>query len=211
MALNVVILAAGRGKRMFSERPKVLHRLAARPLLSHVIDAADALRPERICVVYGHGGNEVPNAVARDDLVFVRQEPQLGTGHALQQALPQLTAAERTLVLYGDVPLVSSDTLGTLVEADMPRVMVLSAVLDDPAGYGRVVRGADDAVERIVEDKDATPQECAIREVNSGIMVLPTARLAGWLSRLTNRNAQGEYYLTDVVALALANGVTVER
>lgn len=210
MALNVVILAAGRGKRMFSERPKVLHRLAARPLLSHVIDAADALRPERICVVYGHGGNEVPNAVARDDLVFVRQEPQLGTGHALQQALPQLTAAERTLVLYGDVPLIQTTTLTGLLESEMPRVVVLSAVLEDPAGYGRIVRGAGGAVERIVEDKDAKPEERSIREVNTGIMVLPTARLSEWLSRLTNRNAQGEYYLTDVVALALANGVTVE-
>jgi bifunctional UDP-N-acetylglucosamine pyrophosphorylase/glucosamine-1-phosphate N-acetyltransferase len=210
MALNIVILAAGQGKRMFSERPKVLHPLAGRPLLAYVIDAAAALKPNRICVVCGRGGEEVENAFRHDNIRFVRQEPQLGTGHALQQALPQLTAAERTLVLYGDVPLVSSDTLGTLVEADMPRVMVLSAVLEDPAGYGRVVRGADDAVERIVEDKDATPQECAIREVNSGIMVLPTARLAGWLSRLTNRNAQGEYYLTDVIALALADGITVE-
>ena len=209
MALNVVILAAGQGKRMHSARPKVLHRLGGRPLLAHVIDTARALRAERVCVVYGHGGEEVPRAMADTGVSFVLQEPQLGTGDALKQALPYLGPAERTLVLYGDVPLVRVATLTALVEAHMPSIAVLSVELEDPTGYGRMVRDRDGRLLAIVEEKDASAEQRAVREVNSGIMVLPTDRLRDWLSRLTNRNAQGEYYLTDVVALALADGVAV--
>ena len=209
MALNVVILAAGQGKRMHSARPKVLHRLGGRPLLAHVIDTARALRAERVCVVYGHGGEEVPRAMADTGVSFVLQEPQLGTGDALKQALPYLGPAERTLVLYGDVPLVRVATLTALVEAHMPSIAVLSVELEDPTGYGRMVRDRDGRLLAIVEEKDASAEQRTVREVNSGIMVLPTDRLRDWLSRLTNRNAQGEYYLTDVVALALADGVAV--
>lgn len=210
MALNVVILAAGQGKRMNSQQPKVLHPLAGRPLVAHVIDAARALRADRVCVVYGHGGEAVPGVVRDKDIAFVKQDPQLGTGHALQQALPQLGGGERTLVLYGDVPLIQPQTLRALLAIDMPSVVVLSAELDNPAGYGRIVRDADGRVVRIVEEKDALPEQRAIREVNTGIMALPTTRLSGWLTRLTNQNAQGEYYLTDIVALALADGVAVK-
>ncbi|MBI4207126.1 MAG: bifunctional UDP-N-acetylglucosamine diphosphorylase/glucosamine-1-phosphate N-acetyltransferase GlmU [Betaproteobacteria bacterium] len=210
MALNVVILAAGQGKRMFSERPKVLHLLAGRPLLAHVIATARVLGADRICVVYGHGGEQVPQAINDAGIVFVKQEPQLGTGHALMRALPHLGRAGKTLVLYGDVPLIRSQTLKTLVEAAMPRVVVLSAELDDPSGYGRVVRDKRGRIAAIVEDKDASASQRKIREVNTGIMVLPTARLAGWLAKLKNRNAQGEYYLTDVVSLALGNRITVD-
>lgn len=209
MALNVVILAAGQGKRMYSARPKVLHRLGGRPLLAHVIDTARALHAERVCVVYGHGGEEVPRAMGEAGVEFVRQVPQLGTGDALMRALPHLGAAERTLVLYGDVPLVRAATLANLLEARMPSIAVLSAELDDPSGYGRMVREPSGRLVAIVEEKDASPEQRSVREVNTGIMVLPTARVRGWLSRLTNKNAQGEYYLTDVVALALADGIAV--
>jgi bifunctional UDP-N-acetylglucosamine pyrophosphorylase/glucosamine-1-phosphate N-acetyltransferase len=207
--VNVVILAAGHGKRMRSELPKVLHRLAGRPLIAHVIATARALRPRRICVVYGHGGEQVPRAVKAPDLVFVRQRPQLGTGHALAQALPHLGASGQTLVVYGDVPLVELETLKAMVAGGSERLTVLTAELDDPTGYGRVVRNRRGAMTAIVEEKDANPAQRRIREINTGIMALPTARLEGWLSRLTNRNAQREYYLTDVVPLALTDRVAV--
>ena len=210
MSLNVVILAAGLGKRMQSRLPKVLHTLAGRPLLSHVIEAARALQSSRIVVVYGHGGEQVREAVSGADLAFVRQEPQLGTGHAVQQALPMLTDAPITLVLYGDVPLIRVETLKTLVAACHDSVAVLTSDLDDPTGYGRIVRGDAGAIRAIVEEKDATPDERRIREINTGLMALPTARLGGWLARLGNDNAQGEYYLTDVVKLALADRVQVD-
>jgi bifunctional UDP-N-acetylglucosamine pyrophosphorylase/glucosamine-1-phosphate N-acetyltransferase len=207
--VNVVILAAGQGKRMRSDLPKVLHPLAGRPLLAHVLATARALAPERICVVYGHGGERVREALADDSVTWVRQAPQLGTGHALQQALPQLGAATQTLVLYGDVPLTRPQTLARLRDAaGSDGVAVLTVELADPTGYGRIVREGG-AVRRIVEQKDATVAERAIREVNTGIMVLPTARLAGWLGRLRDDNAQREYYLTDVIALAVADGVSV--
>ena len=209
MAINIVILAAGKGKRMHSTLPKVLHRLAGRPLLKHVIAAARALKPKRICVVYGHGGEQVPEALGADDLVFVKQEPQLGTGHALKQALPYLDARNNTLVLYGDVPLLIGQTLETLVTGRGERLTILTANLDDPHGYGRIVRNSKGAITGIVEDKDATAEERRIREINTGIMLLPGKRLAAWLSRLSNRNSQREYYLTDVVALALKDKVKV--
>ncbi|MES2562354.1 MAG: bifunctional UDP-N-acetylglucosamine diphosphorylase/glucosamine-1-phosphate N-acetyltransferase GlmU [Pseudomonadota bacterium] len=212
MSVNVVILAAGQGKRMHSQLPKVLHPLAGRPMISHVISAASALTPARVCVVYGHGGERVPELIAGLDglnIVFARQEPQLGTGHAVQQALAYLTQSPITLVLYGDVPLIRAHTLQKLVEASQDSVAVLTAELDDSTGYGRIVRDLDGHVREIVEEKDATPEQRAIREINTGLMALPTARLAAWLGRIKNENAQQEYYLTDVIKLALHDGVSV--
>lgn len=204
--MNVVILAAGLGKRMHSDLPKVLHPLAGRPLLAHVIGTARRLKPGRICIVYGHGGERVREAIPEPDLVWARQEPQLGTGHALMQALPHLDPAVPTLVLYGDVPLTRPETLEALCKAAGKGAALLTVELDDPRGYGRIVRSRG-AVERIVEEKDATESERALREVNTGIMVLPTARLKTWLAGLGNKNAQKEYYLTDVVAAAVADKV----
>ncbi|MFN7086465.1 MAG: bifunctional UDP-N-acetylglucosamine diphosphorylase/glucosamine-1-phosphate N-acetyltransferase GlmU [Burkholderiales bacterium] len=208
--MNVVILAAGQGKRMHSHLPKVLHLLAGRPLISHVIASARALGAARICVVYGHGGEQVPLAVAAPDIVCVRQEPQLGTGHALQQALPQFGKAPLTVVLYGDVPLIRPETLRAMTSGDRERLVLLTARLTEPAGYGRIVRDRKGRITKIVEEKDASAAQRRIREVNTGIMALPTRHLAGWLGKLGNDNAQREYYLTDVVALALADGVAVE-
>ena len=209
MTLNVVILAAGQGKRMGSDRPKVLHALAGRPLLGHVIDTARALQPQHIVVVYGHGGEQVKEAMQAPGLVFVRQEPQLGTGHALLQALPHLDPSMPTVVLYGDVPLITVQTLQGLVRAAGSGLALLSAELDDPQGYGRVLRDQNGYVDSIVEERDADEAQRAMREVNTGFMVLPTAELASWLGQLSNRNAQGEYYLTDAVAVARRAGVPV--
>lgn len=208
--VNAVILAAGQGKRMHSSLPKVLHPLAGRPLLAHVIETARALEPANICIVYGHGGDQVPRAVAGDNLTFALQQPQLGTGHALKQALPHIDARGTTLVLYGDVPLVSADTLRGMLIASGERLVLLTAEVDDPRGYGRVVRDSKGSITAIVEEKDATAAQRRIREINTGIMALPSRRLAGWLARLANRNAQREYYLTDVVKLAFKDRVTIE-
>jgi bifunctional UDP-N-acetylglucosamine pyrophosphorylase/glucosamine-1-phosphate N-acetyltransferase len=207
--LNIAILAAGRGKRMVSRLPKVLQPLAGRPLIAHVVETARALIPEKICVVYGYGGERVPQAVGASDITFVKQAPQLGTGHALQQALSQLGNSGVTLVLYGDVPLVRRDTLLPMIDCGTQRVSVLTAELDQPAGYGRILRDTKGHITGIVEEKDASAAQRGIREVNTGIMTLPTVRLAAWLGKLKNHNAQGEYYLTDVIALALADGVAV--
>ncbi|TSA15998.1 MAG: UDP-N-acetylglucosamine diphosphorylase/glucosamine-1-phosphate N-acetyltransferase [Betaproteobacteria bacterium] len=206
--MNVVILAAGQGKRMHSDTPKVLHPLAGRPLLAHVIDTARGLRPGVICIVYGHGGDSVPRTFSQPDLVWARQEPQLGTGHALAQALPHLDPKSPTLVLYGDVPLIRAETLAALCQAAGKGVGLLTIELDDPHGYGRIVRSRG-KIRRIVEEKDASKAERTLCEINTGIMVLPTARLKGWLARLQNRNAQKEYYLTDVIAAAVADKVSV--
>ena len=207
--LNVVILAAGQGKRMRSHLPKVLQPLGGRPLIEHVLATARALKPARICVVYGHGGEQVPQALGARGITLVEQRPQLGTGHALAQALPQLAAAGLTLVLYGDVPLVGEETLGAMIAGGGDRLTLLTAELDDPAGYGRIVRNRRGSITSIVEEKDASADERGIHEINTGIMALPTARLQGWLSKLTDRNAQREYYLTDVVPLALADRVQI--
>ena len=207
--LNVVILAAGQGKRMRSQLPKVLQPLGGKPLIEHVVATARTLKPARICVVYGHGGEQLPQALRADGLTFVKQQPQLGTGHALAQALPHLAATGLTLVLYGDVPLVSEETLAAMIAGGGDRLTLLTAELDDPSGYGRIVRNRRGSVVSIVEEKDASAAERGIREINTGIMALPAARLPGWLSRLTDRNAQREYYLTDVVPLALADRVAV--
>ncbi len=207
--MNVVILAAGQGKRMHSDLPKVLHQLAGMPLLAHVITAARALKPTRIVVVYGHGGERVREAFAADaDVAWVRQEPQLGTGHALMQAVPLLDDTAPTLVLYGDVPLIRPVTLQRLIGAAGEGVGLLTVELDDPDGYGRIVRSRG-KVTRIVEHKDATDKQLEIREINTGIMVLPTARLKAWLTALKNNNAQKEYYLTDVIAAAVKSRVAV--
>lgn len=218
MTLNVVILAAGQGKRMNSDLPKVLHPLAGKPLLHHVIDTARALAPDKVCVVYGHGGEQVREAFSTPDLTWARQEPQLGTGHAVLQALPAFDAVLPTptlapvLVLYGDVPLTRVSTLRRLIDAaGSDKLALLTAYLPNPAGYGRIVRGdgGKGAVIRIVEEKDADDAERAITEINTGILVAPGAALARWLPQLGNRNAQGEYYLTDIVAMAVAEGIEV--
>jgi len=208
--VNIVILAAGQGKRMRSDLPKVLHPIAGKPLLGHVLDVAAELSPVSICVVYGHGGEAVRDAFSgHTELAWAKQEPQLGTGHALMQALPHLKDVTQTMVLYGDVPLTRMDTLKRLAAAAGDGLGILTVVLDDPTGYGRIVREPGRGIVRIVEQKDASEAERALREINTGIMVLPTARLKAWLAKLGNNNAQKEYYLTDVVALAVADGVPV--
>ena len=194
---------------MQSRLPKVLHPLAGRPLLAHVLETARSLKPQRICVVYGHGGQQVPQAFAAPDIVMVRQQPQLGTGHALMQALPHLNGVGSTLVLYGDVPLLSAPTLSAMLGDGGEALTLLTVKLDRPDGYGRIVRNRQGRVTRIVEEKDATAAQRRIREVNSGIMALPTARLPKWLKGLSNKNAQREYYLTDVVRLALSDRIPV--
>ena len=207
--MNIVILAAGQGKRMHSNLPKVLHPLAGKPLVEHVIDTARTLSPHRLCIVYGHGGDAVRSALEAPDLAWALQEPQLGTGHAVAQAVPFLDGQGTTVVLYGDVPLIRAETLRRLIHAAADGLAVLTVDVEDPQGYGRMVRDTSGQVVRIVEQKDATPEERAIREINTGIMAMPTARLGNWLSRLSRDNAQGEYYLTDVVGLATEDGVPV--
>ena len=217
MALSVVIMAAGKGTRMRSARPKVLHTLGGKPLLGHVVDTAESLAPARCIVVTGHGAAAVEAAFAGGERVFVRQMPQLGTGHAVQQAVPALPDDGITLVLNGDVPLIREATLRALVEACAgSRLALLTVDLANPFGYGRIVRTAEagdadgiGAVQAIVEEKDATPLQRQVSEVYTGILAAPTALLKQWLARLTNQNAQGEYYLTDVVAHAVSDGVEV--
>jgi bifunctional UDP-N-acetylglucosamine pyrophosphorylase/glucosamine-1-phosphate N-acetyltransferase len=213
--MNVVILAAGMGKRMQSALPKVLHPLAGKPLLQHVIDTARRLSPSKLCVIYGHGGAAVPEMVAglaADGQVPIDtalQQPQLGTGHAVQQAVPQIDENVATLVLYGDVPLTTEASLRRLVEAaGNDKLGILTVEQANPFGLGRIVR-EDGRIVRIVEEKDASEAERAIREINSGIMVVPTRHLKRWLSALSNNNAQGEYYLTDIVAQAVSENVPV--
>ncbi len=207
--MNIVILAAGMGKRMQSALPKVLHSLAGKPLLAHVIATARALSPTTLCIIYGHGGEAVPESLGAPDIVFAKQEPQLGTGHAVMQAVPQLRDEVPTLILYGDVPLTARNSLQQLLDsAGGNKLAVLTVELENPTGYGRIVRRQGNIV-GIVEQKDATEAERAIREVNTGIMVAPTAQLKKWLATLSNDNAQREYYLTDIVARAVADGVPV--
>ncbi|MGN6525458.1 MAG: bifunctional UDP-N-acetylglucosamine diphosphorylase/glucosamine-1-phosphate N-acetyltransferase GlmU [Burkholderiaceae bacterium] len=217
MSLSIVIMAAGKGTRMRSSRPKVLHALGGAPLLAHVVATAESLAPERCVVVTGHGAEAVEAAFAGERRRFVRQEPQLGTGHAVQQAVPALPDEGTTLVLNGDVPLIRPETLRALVEAcDGRHLALLTVTLADPFGYGRIVRAPEagdgdaiGAVQAIVEEKDATPLQRQIGEIYTGIMAAPSGLLKSWLARLTNDNAQREYYLTDVVALAVADGVEV--
>jgi bifunctional UDP-N-acetylglucosamine pyrophosphorylase / glucosamine-1-phosphate N-acetyltransferase len=213
-AIDVVIMAAGKGTRMKSRLPKVLHRLAGRPLLQHVIASAGAVQARRVIVITGNGADEVEKAARQwpgtsPSMAFVRQEPQLGTGHAVQQAVPHLPDDGVALILNGDVPLIEAQTLRSLCEAcGGERVALLAIGMDDPTGYGRIVRSGD-AVQAIVEHKDASERVRAIREVYTGFMAVPNRLLKGWLARLTNANAQGEYYLTDIVGLAVADGARV--
>jgi bifunctional UDP-N-acetylglucosamine pyrophosphorylase/glucosamine-1-phosphate N-acetyltransferase len=210
MSLGVAILAAGQGTRMRSRLPKVLHPLAGRPLLAHVLAAAHALGAERVCVVYGHGGEAVPSALAGADCTWVEQAEQHGTGHALMQAMPQLTDVDRILVLYGDVPLIEPATLQRLADASAHTGLgLLTVSLEHPTGYGRIVRDAGGRVLRIVEEKDASPEERLIREINTGFLIGDRVRLADSLGRIGSDNAQGEYYLTDVIGLAVEDGVEV--
>lgn len=206
--LSVVILAAGKGTRMASTLPKVLHALAGKPLLAHVLACAQAVGAARTIVVYGHGGETVPDAFRDSGATFVLQEPQLGTGHALMQALPHLPDSGHTLVLYGDVPLLNTATLQRLL-SHAAALALLTAELDDPTGYGRIVRDSGGNVVRIVEQKDASPEQARVREIYTGIMCAPNAQLRRWLANLKPDNAQREYYLTDVVPAALADNTPV--
>jgi bifunctional UDP-N-acetylglucosamine pyrophosphorylase/glucosamine-1-phosphate N-acetyltransferase len=211
--LNIVILAAGQGKRMQSSRPKVLHTIAGRSMLAHVLDRARALAADNIVVVIGHGAEQIQQVfVAQQDLQFATQQPQLGTGHAVLQAAALLKEEGRddvTIVLYGDVPLVQTASLQALLNARGQGLAVLTELLPDPTGYGRIVRDAQGQVQAIVEHKDATAEQRAITEVNTGILAAPTAQLKKWLAQLTNNNAQGEYYLTDIIGMAVTEGLAV--
>ena len=206
--LNIVILAAGKGTRMQSVMPKVLHRLAGKALLQHVIDAAKELKPSKVVVVYGYGGDAVPSAFAHEDIIWVEQKEQLGTGHAVLQASPHLDADGTTLILLGDVPLLNQQSCLALLDKTKA-LGLLTVSKQKPAGYGRIVRDANQQILAIVEHKDATEAQRLITEVNTGIIAAANQHLNAWLSRLSNNNAQGEYYLTDIVAMAVANGLTV--
>ena len=208
--MEVIVLAAGQGKRMRSVLPKVLQPLAAKPMLGHVLDTARALEARRIVVVYGHGGEVVREALDAPDLAWARQDPPQGTGHAVQQAMPLVEDGDTALILYGDVPLIGVPTLQRLMAAAGERQMALLTVhMADPTGYGRILRDAAGQVTRIVEEKDATPDERRVTEVNTGILAAPVERLRHWLANLKNDNAQGEYYLTDIIAMAVAEGIRV--
>ena len=207
-ALNIVILAAGKGTRMYSKMPKVLHRIGGLPMVERVIDTAASLNPQNICVVIGHGKEQVLDTVKRD-VVWVEQTEQLGTGHAVKTALPHLSAEGRTLVLYGDVPLIDAATLETLLEAAGDEVGLLTDVPNNPTGLGRIIRDSNGSVTAIVEEKDADAAQKAVKEINTGILVLPNAKLEAWLNSLSSNNAQGEYYLTDLIAKAVADGIKV--
>ena len=210
MSLAVIVLAAGQGKRMHSALPKVLHPLAGRPLLAHVLDTVHRLDPAQVLVVHGHGGADVRAAFAGAHVTWVEQAQQLGTGHALAQALPDVARGAQVLVLSGDVPLVSVATLKRLVAASAKGLAICTSDLSDPSGYGRVVRGANKRVRRIIEHKDASARELRIREWYAGFLAAPAARLAGWLAMLKPANAQKEYYLTDVIGLAVRDRVEVK-
>ena len=209
MGLSIIILAAGQGTRMRSDLPKVLQPLAGKPLLAHVLACSKSLAADDVCVVYGHGGETVQAQLPEPDIRWALQAEQLGTGHAVQQAMPETPDENRVLILAGDVPLLSPATLERLLtETPTDEMAVLTVDMDDPTGYGRIVR-ANDSVQCIVEQKDANDDQCCIREINTGVILCPADKLKSWLANLGNDNSQGEYYLTDVIALAVADGVKV--
>jgi bifunctional UDP-N-acetylglucosamine pyrophosphorylase/glucosamine-1-phosphate N-acetyltransferase len=207
--LNIVILAAGKGTRMHSNQAKVLHKVGDKTILAHVVECAQALNPSKIIVVYGYGGDAVRAAFADENIIWVHQAEQHGTGHAVQQAVPYLDADATSLILLGDVPLVDVAACKKLIALGIDKLAILSVNKVEPAGYGRIVRTPGGNVVAIVEHKDASDAERAITEVNTGMMAMPNANLSHWLAQLTNDNAQAEYYLTDVVALAVAQGIAV--
>jgi bifunctional UDP-N-acetylglucosamine pyrophosphorylase/glucosamine-1-phosphate N-acetyltransferase len=207
--LEIVILAAGQGKRMYSDMPKVLHGLAGKPLLGHVLDTARALKPTAIHVVYGHGGEQVRAAFPQAGLIWVHQAEQKGTGHAVTQAMPRVADQAAVLVLYGDVPLIRPQTLQELLSAAGSGIALLTAELPDPTGYGRILRDPAGRVVRIVESKDASSTESAVREVYTGFLAAPAGKLRKWLAGLTNHNVQGEHYLTDIISMAVTEQVAI--
>jgi bifunctional UDP-N-acetylglucosamine pyrophosphorylase/glucosamine-1-phosphate N-acetyltransferase len=208
-ALEVIILAAGQGTRMKSALPKVLHAIGGEPMLARVYRTARLLEPQQIHIVYGHGADRVREQLGHLDAAWALQDKQLGTGHAVAQAMPAVNDESRVLILYGDVPLIEAATLDRLVDAAADALAVLTIELDNPTGYGRMVRDRDGRVQRIVEQKDASEAERAIREVNTGLLAVDGARLRSWLERLDNHNVQGEYYLTDIIAMAVEDGVAI--
>ena len=208
--IQVIILAAGKGTRMYSRLPKVLHSLAGKPLVQHVIDSARKLDAKDITLVYGHGAELVKNTITDPRLNWCEQSEQLGTGHAVQQAEQFINNKANVLILYGDVPLLSVATLEKLIAAKQNQALaLLTAILENPMGYGRIVRDSNNSIQRIVEEKDATDEIRTIREINSGVMVVDGNRLKSWLHKIDNNNAQGEYYLTDLIELAVQEGETV--
>jgi bifunctional UDP-N-acetylglucosamine pyrophosphorylase/glucosamine-1-phosphate N-acetyltransferase len=209
LKLSIVILAAGQGTRMQSALPKVLQPLAGRPLLQHVLDSSKALGSSDICVVYGFGGDAVQAAFGSEKIRWALQDQQLGTGHAVMQAMPGTPDDHRVLILFGDVPLIRAETLQRVVDACIGNdIAVLTVELDDPCGYGRIVR-ENGRIVRNVEEKDASDDQRRITEINTGVQCMPAAKLKGWLAQLGNDNRQGEYYLTDVLGMAASDGVTV--
>ena len=209
IALNIVILAAGKGTRMHSNTPKVLHEIGGKPILAHVIACAKALKPQKIIVVYGFGGEIVREAFAHEAIIWVNQAEQHGTGHAVQQAAPHLGDDANTLILLGDVPLVDVEACKKLIAQAQNKLAILSFNKTDPTGYGRIVRAASGNVTAIVEHKDASEAQRKISEVNTGIMAMPNVQIKNWLSRLSNNNAQSEYYLTDIVKFAVQDDIEV--
>jgi bifunctional UDP-N-acetylglucosamine pyrophosphorylase / glucosamine-1-phosphate N-acetyltransferase len=209
-SLSIIILAAGQGTRMYSDKPKVLHTLAGRPLLTHVYQTAASLTHREIHIVYGHGGEQVPEASREFNASWVKQEEQLGTGHAVQQVFANLPDVDNVLILYGDVPLITKETLLVLVEAASDTgFSLLTTQLDNPRGYGRIIRNENGDISAIVEEKDATEDQRNIQEVNTGLMVVKGQKLKQWVNALKNENKQKEYYLTDIVAQAVDEGISI--
>ena len=210
MPLDIVILAAGQGKRIQSRLPKVLHPLAGKPLLTHIMNTAQQLNPEKIMIIYGHGGDQIRAALADLPVQWIEQKQQLGTGHALAQAMPSIDQNAKVLILLGDTPIISLPTLQQLLaSAQNSELSLLTAELPDPTGLGRIIRNNAGKVIAIVEEKDATPEQRQLRETNTGIMVISARQLTRWLPALKNNNAQGEYYLTDIIAMAVSEGINI--
>lgn len=211
MSIKTIILAAGQGTRMRSNLPKVLHEIANRPLLEHVYDTSRLLPDNKVYVIYGHGGERVKQRLNHFDAVWIEQKQQLGTGHAVQQAIHHVEDPDTVLILYGDVPLLKADTLKTLLaDVSEQSLALLTVVLADPTGYGRIIRNTDNQVTCIVEQKDASPEQLAVNEGNTGILACKGKQLKNWLARLSNQNAQQEYYLTDIIEMAVEDGLTIK-